>query len=327
MPVTDLIVEMQFGSHLYGTSTPSSDTDIKAVHLPPGRDILLQRARPVQSHNTKTDGAAKNAAGDIDRESYALHKYLALVAEGQTVATDMLFAPPASWTEHTPGWLDIRANTHRLISRNCKSFVGYCRQQANKYGIKGSRMAACRAARDLLAEALEKHGSTAKLEMVAPELAAFVAGREHTNILDIPVADKTMTVRHLEVCNRKAPFTSTIKLAFEVYDRLFAEYGQRARAAEANQGVDWKALSHAVRVGREAIELLSTGRVTFPRPEAAHLIAIKRGELSYHPVAEEIETLLAEVEATAARSTLPDTADTAFIEDLIAEHYRRAVAA
>lgn len=321
------LVEMQFGSHLYGTNTPSSDTDIKAVHLPPGRDILLQRAKPVRSEKTKADGTAKNTADDIDRESYALHKYLALVSEGQTVATDMLFATSASWTLHTAAWLDLRANTHRLVSRNCKSFVGYCRQQANKYGIKGSRMAACRAARDLLAEALETHGTTAKLEAVAPELAAFVAGREHTDILDIPVADKTMTVRHLEVCNRKAPFTSTIKLAFEIYDRLFAEYGQRARAAEVNQGIDWKALSHAVRVGREAIELLSTGHVTFPRPEAVHLVAIKRGEMAYHPVAEEIEALLAEVEAAAARSTLPEAADMAWIEGFIAEHYRRAVVA
>jgi transposase len=30
----DLIVEMRFGSHLYGTATPQSDLDFKAVYLP-----------------------------------------------------------------------------------------------------------------------------------------------------------------------------------------------------------------------------------------------------------------------------------------------------
>jgi predicted nucleotidyltransferase len=40
-----LIVEMRFGSHLYGTATPLSDLDYKGVYLPDGRDILLQRVR------------------------------------------------------------------------------------------------------------------------------------------------------------------------------------------------------------------------------------------------------------------------------------------
>jgi hypothetical protein len=39
----DLIVEMRFGSHLYGTATPQSDLDLKAVYLPDARDTLLQR--------------------------------------------------------------------------------------------------------------------------------------------------------------------------------------------------------------------------------------------------------------------------------------------
>jgi predicted nucleotidyltransferase len=39
----DLIVEMRFGSHLYGTDTPESDLDLKGVYLPEARDILLRR--------------------------------------------------------------------------------------------------------------------------------------------------------------------------------------------------------------------------------------------------------------------------------------------
>ena len=41
----DLIVEMRFGSHLYGTDTATSDLDLKGVYLPSAREILLQRAR------------------------------------------------------------------------------------------------------------------------------------------------------------------------------------------------------------------------------------------------------------------------------------------
>jgi predicted nucleotidyltransferase len=42
----ELIVEMRFGSHLYGTATPESDLDFKGVYLPEARDILLQRVKP-----------------------------------------------------------------------------------------------------------------------------------------------------------------------------------------------------------------------------------------------------------------------------------------
>lgn len=35
------ILEMKFGSHLYGTNTPNSDLDYKAIYLPTAREIIL----------------------------------------------------------------------------------------------------------------------------------------------------------------------------------------------------------------------------------------------------------------------------------------------
>lgn len=43
------IVEMRFGSHLYGTATSRSDFDLKTVYLPEAHHILLQRVRPTVS--------------------------------------------------------------------------------------------------------------------------------------------------------------------------------------------------------------------------------------------------------------------------------------
>ncbi len=47
------LVNMLFGSHVYGTSTPESDRDEKSVFIPDARDILMQRA-PRTSVNTTT---------------------------------------------------------------------------------------------------------------------------------------------------------------------------------------------------------------------------------------------------------------------------------
>jgi predicted nucleotidyltransferase len=60
------LVRMQFGSHVYGTNVPTSDHDFKAVHLPDGRDILLQRPQNTINVKTKLDGTKKNTVEDVD---------------------------------------------------------------------------------------------------------------------------------------------------------------------------------------------------------------------------------------------------------------------
>lgn len=319
------IVEMTFGSALYGTKTPSSDLDIKAVHIPSATDILLQRVKPVVSRKTKADNSAKNTADDIDFESYSLQKYLGLVAEGQTVALDMLFAPDWAIISRTPYWTEIQKNRDRLLSRGYASFLGYCRAQANKYGIKGSRMAAARAAVNLLEVGMNVLGTSAKLAQFDSELSWLCLEQDHSSIDSIPDAAGNK-ILHLNVCGRKAPYTSSIKNAYEIYRVLFDEYGKRATAAEKNEGIDWKALSHAVRIGHQAIELLTAKFVTFPRPEAEHLRAIKAGEMPYSQVSEEIEALLERIEATALTSPLPERPDREWIDDFVIACHREEIA-
>lgn len=315
------IVEMVFGSHLYGTSTPASDVDRKAVFIPRAQDILLQRAPKAHVIHRKKAEGEKNAPGEADGEAYALHHYLRLLSEGQTVALDMLFAPDSAMLSTTPEWAGIRRAAPLLVCRKAGAFLGYCRQQANKYGIKGSRAAAAKWAAEHLAAVVERHGTTAKLGDVIGDIPDI----EHVEVLQIPTPDGERTIPHLSVCGRKAPFTGSAKLALKTYEGLWREYGARALAALNNENVDWKALSHAVRVGTQALELLATGRVTFPRPDAEHLVAIKAGAVPYDVVSAEIEALLDAVEVAAAESTLRDAVDPGTVDRLVVGAYGQAV--
>jgi len=175
----------------------------------------------------------------------------------------------------------------------------------------------------LLAAAEDRLGTTAKLEQIAPELIDF-AGTEHVALTDLPTPGGR-SIRHLEVCGRKMSFTASIKTARDIARRLVDEYGQRALQAEQNEGIDWKALSHAVRVGREAVELFRTGRITFPLSYADYIRQIKSGDLPYEIVAAEIERLLDEVETAAAASHLPERPDQAAIDELVIRAYREKV--
>lgn len=315
-----IIVQIKFGSHLYGTNTPQSDEDYKSVYIPEARAILLQRVvdSVAIGKKIKAEGE-RNLPGDTDNECYSLQRYLGLISEGQTVAVDMLFAPEPMYTSGI--WQRIQTNSDKLVTKRSAAFVGYCRTQANKYGIKGSRVASARNALERFELLVGTHGTTAKVgEFFGPDDEVF---DEHTRTTrkGTPVG----IARYFECCNRMVGFTNTVKEAASIYRRIHENYGDRARLAETNQGIDWKALSHAVRVGREAIELLDTHAITFPLPYALHILEIKQGKLPYQAVAEEIEELLVKVESAAEKSTLRENPDREFIDDLVAEIYQDAV--
>ena len=317
------LVRMQFGSHLYGTNTPQSDFDYKSVFIPAARDILLQQTKDVIAVQRAKSEGEKNFAGEHDEESYALHRFMRLVGEGQTVSLDMLFTPATMWLEASPMWSQLIDNRHKLLTKKSASFVGYCRTQANKYGIRGSRVAAAKAAMEFFETAVRIYGTTAKIQEMHPSQPdAFAALHEHCQIVELPAHANTGTMlKHFECCNKKVPYTVTIKTAYEMYKRIYDEYGHRARKAAANEGIDWKALSHAVRVADEAIELLQTGHITFPLINRQHILDIKLGKLSYDAVAEEIENGLIKIEEIAPNSTLPDTPDLEWMDNFVVEQY------
>ena len=315
----NLVVKMKFGSHLYGTSTPLSDIDYKAVYIPEARDIILQRIQStIHTGRSKAEGE-RNVAGDVDTETFSLQQYFKLLTEGQTGALDMLFNP---WPEiKTPLWDHIVRNKEKLLTKKSAAFVGYCRQQANKYGIKGSRVAAAKAAMERFRDLMEQAGTTAKVggffgeDFVIDEFT-YTTTKETT---------KGNHESYFVCCDRMVGFKNTVKEAHSIYSRIYQAYGDRAKKAETNEGIDWKALSHAVRVGHEALELLKTHYITFPLPNAPHILDIKQGKLPYKAVAEEIEGLLVEVENASLSSDLPDVADQEFIDDLVYEQYVNAL--
>ena len=321
----EFLVKMQFGSHVYGTNLPTSDFDIKCVVIPSEKDILLQRVRDSKNQSTKKDSNGRNEAGDIDNEIFSLQKYLKLLLEGQTVAHDMLFAPERFYLEKPKrAWLVIQENKRKFFHSGTAAFAGYCKQQANKYGIKGSRVSAVRNMVNFLEECAAKYGEHSKLIDFWDEVIAFVSGKEFISI-EIRKSPEGIIIEHLECCNRLVPKFFNFKGALEVYRRVLNAYGERARQAESNDNVDWKALMHAVRVCEQAKEFLLTAHVTFPRPEAALLLQIRKGELPYKQVAELIELGLDELNQAQLKSILPEKPDYDFAEELIRQVYRNKV--
>lgn len=329
------IIEIKFGSHLYGTDTPSSDLDFKGIYLPTAREIVLGKYKKTIATSRPKQSCERNTKDDVDTEIFSLDRFLELLMEAQTVALDFLFGYKETCTFNTDqgAWImrHIYDNKEKLLTRNVNAFVGYARQQAAKYGIKGSRMDALQRTQNYLMTCPDLHK---KLEFYGAHFANLVdecnslVSLEKTPLVEIVMLKGPKGLidqPHLKVNGRAIPFHAKVKYAQEVVSKMLEGYGQRAHKAHLAGGVDWKALSHAVRVNGEALELLSTGNITFPRPDKDLLLKIKLGALSYEQVAEMIEQGLADLYVAHEKSTLRDKPDQEWADNLVYEVYSEIV--
>ena len=302
-----LLVKMVFGSHLYGTSTEHSDTDFKGVYLPTKEEVYLGKI-PKSIQISKGNDGTKNSKDDVDYEVYSLHYFLKLACEGQTVALDMLHADPRHWLEASPLWEELATKRREFYTANLSAFVGYARTQAAKYGIKGSRLDAAKQARDCLAMFAETKCVGDK------EVWAELWEDEYCHFLDNGVH------RIWQVCGKGISETAKCGLARQMLDAFIERYGARARLAEANQGIDWKAVSHALRAGYQARLILSGQELQFPLPEVDFLRAVKAGRLDYlTAVAPQLEALMDELEILKRQSVLPNAVNRHAIDQWLVE--------
>jgi hypothetical protein len=307
------IVKMKFGSHLYGTATPKSDLDLKGVFLPAKKDILLGNIAKSRTYSTGDD-YSHNTQDDIDFEAYSLHYFIKLACEGQTVALDMLHAPPEMIIMASPVWRRIVGERARFYTKNLKTFTAYARRQAAKYGIKGSRLNAAKAVLDFL----KTHNPENKLRKIWDHLPkgeyCFQAHPDPNGM------------RQYQVCGKLFQESASIGYAMPILERFCDEYGHRARLAAENKNIDWKAVSHALRASYQIKEILTLQTIRFPLEQAAFLKDVKTGRLDYlTEVAPVLESLMDEVESLAAGSRLPEKADRSYWDDFICRTLEREV--
>jgi predicted nucleotidyltransferase len=97
--------------------------------------------------------------------------------------------------------------------------------------------------------------------------------------------------------------------------------GQRPELEE-KYGYDVKAGMHVLRLLQECRELVSTGRITLPRPERDLLTRVRTGKYSMEKVLAMAQEQFIECQEAAKVSILPDRIDQAAVSRVLAESYR-----
>lgn len=302
----DKIVKMKFGSHLYGLNTPDSDVDYKGIFQPSLQECVLNQIPKSFNKSTGND-RSRNTKEDVDYEIYSLQYFIELGLKGETVVLDMIHCPEDKniLIETSSKWDFIRKNRHKFYTKNLKSFFGYALKQAAKYGIRGSRISTCK------------------------EVIGFLKSSTKEKMWE--TWDKLPEIEHTykdgefyEVCGKKFQKTVKIEYVIPILEKYLKDYGERALLAEKNKGIDWKALSHAVRAGLQIESIYKNKDIVFPfsGTKKDFLLNIKQGRLDYKTeVAPELENIMERVTELSKTVNLPEKPDRKFWKKFIIDCY------
>lgn len=347
-----IIFKTLSGSKLYGTDSETSDTDIKGVFLPTMKELVLCKA---PRHYTSTTGSVegRNTSEDTDESYYSLHYFLELAAKGDTNAIDILLAytNKKAVIKDTLIWNELIENIDKILTKNVKAYLGYCKAQCMKYSIKGDKLKNYQSFKRFCEDYLDvksKHGAHETLFnclnveydnyaysslMCKPripipsERLRFTCSKESEyNFGDHCYFETTSNKQsYLIISDVKFQLKDSIKEAYSKVLRVISSYGKRAEAAANDNGIDWKAISHCVRVLLQVEELLTEGKITFPLKDAAFVKAIKysTSDMTYDEVMTWIEDHIMHIdEVLLPKSTLREKADYKWIETFILKCYR-----
>lgn len=326
----DLVTCITHGSHLYGTATETSDHDYKCIYLPKKTDLLLCLPPKVLRFRFGPDGQrwseqVSMPPGSWEAEHTPIQKFVTDYLRGQAYAVELVYAVnQAAYDLHWPTGVFNQSQWTRferfcrIIARDFQhkslaGMTGFAVKQIFDYVHRGERLNKGKKILELI-DALEDRSArtepTRKLRLnsvfenqqVMDYLATQAQLETGTTI------NKDVQIRTLRLNGREYQEHSTVANFRESVQSMVSEYGERSTNASLI-AVDWKAMSHAVRVYEQVIELLATGNIQFPRPNADLLVSIKRGQVPIEEVRDMLRHLDGKATSALASSALPNSDD------------------
>lgn len=294
----DTIMLSLAGSHLYGTSTPDSDIDIRGVCFSPINNLLgLDGFEQYDFHSEthiKFDGVYVvsgitpkpiDGLSSSDITIYSLQKFAKLCLDANPNIIELLFSMNGhSLLEYSMDWNDILRNKKLFLSQRSRhTFSGYAFSQLNRIKVY------------------------TKWRDDPPQKPD---GREH-GLTQTDEGGYLWTNSNL-----KNAYDNKLK-EFQHYTEWLTNRNPKRRELEEKYGYDTKHASHLVRLILEGIELLTTGEIKLPlKDEYLKVIMdVRNGLWEYDKLIKESERGFEWLKN--AHSSLPNKPDRKKVNELI----------
>lgn len=290
-----IIFEALVGSQLYGTATPESDTDLRGVCIPP----WFVRNDPINNFEQKDGWEGKYE----DRVIYNLKKFFKLCADANPAIIELLFVPDAFWIHDKikPSWYKVLFSRGLFISKKAKyTFTGYAHSQLAR--IKTHRQ-----------WLLNPPGRKPERADYGLSINPKISYEQMSALLTLP--EDIVLEEYREEARKEKAYRDE-KRNWDMYDDWKKSRNKDRAVLEEKYGFDTKHASHLVRLMHEGQELLATGFITLPRPEATELVEIRNGKYSYDELLEKVENFDADFERFYDESPLQHSADMEKVSEL-----------
>ena len=312
LKIMNIICKTVYGSKLYEMNGPASDDDFRGVYLPDKSACYLGKIKDTVD-------------GQGDEQTFSLQRFLRLAAEGQSIALEMLWTPPEKTLINSSVWEELVENRHRFLSKKMKSFMGFAKSQSVKYGYRADRFNDVIRLKKFFenwvtttsAPILGYDPLDARLSVLWDILPEGVNFQKSTNQFN-----RSKDNRVYLICGRELQAHCSVAHVLQFLNLLRDEYGERVKKA-AEQKIDFKSLSHALRVSYQARQLVIERNLTFPAKEVDFLRKIKFAELDLikDGLDKKLEDLINETDKLIINSDLPDEVDWEWCEEFILKCY------
>lgn len=167
------------------------------------------------------------------------------------------------------------------------------------------------------------------IERFSPNTTEIIFAPKHCILKASDLGQKLIDNRHIFVSKHAVKPMQGFALSewkkavdyFEQYRKL----GNQRKEHIAQFGYSIKNAYHAIRLLGECIELMETGTITFPRPDADILKKIRYGEMEIDKIKELYMTMDAQVNEVFQKSSLPEITNKEVIEQFYYEMIERSL--
>lgn len=305
-----------FGSKLYGANTPTSDTDWKQIYLP---DFvgLLRGVRLKNKPSSTGNDKSGNTEADIDLEMIPLQVLATDFLGGQSYALELVFhALQRSEDEEStvdPMFVDFcKKLSEEYLTSDVSSMLRFAVDQANKYGIKGTRLNELRQFDQMLKDAyttdhMDEHSKLHDSVYFKTSTEAYDLEHIKNAMYNGPKSKHPedrldmSTIALGKVFGWEITFTEAIART----TKMLSKFGDRAKKAANDNGTEWKSMSHALRVADQVIDILSEHSLEFPLKHGNYYREVKLGMHSFESASLELEKRMLLVEKWKRDTKLP----------------------